>query len=110
MPKNKANFYLKAVSELFLNGFTKLTKFCPYIVNPFTVSIHPNSKKRLIVDLRHLNAFLDPPKFKMDDFKMALPALKFGNFMFVFDLEKGYYLLTCTLVCRGCLASACSLK
>ncbi len=61
------------------------------MVNPFSVSTQSNGKKRLIADLQHLNLYLDPPKFKMEDLKAALPSLKQNNFMFQFDITKGYY-------------------
>ncbi len=63
----------------------------PLVINPFSVSIQSSGKKRLIADLRHLNRCLRPPLFKMDDYKAALPALRRGNYLFGFDLEKGYY-------------------
>ncbi len=78
---------MKVVSELFLNGFAKLTN-PPFVVNPFSVSVQSCGKKRLIADLRHLNQFLKPEAFKMDDYRLALRR---ANFMFGFDLEKGYY-------------------
>ncbi len=53
-------FMLKAVSELLVNGFAKLSSTPPLVTNPFTVSIQANGKKRLIADLQHLNQYLDP--------------------------------------------------
>ncbi len=84
-------FVLQSLAELFLNGFADLLPYQPSVVNPFSVSIRANRKKRLIVDLRHLNQFLVPPKFKLDDYHTALPALRGANFLFAFDLKKGYY-------------------
>ncbi len=84
-------FLVKAVAELLVNGFARLTKTPPKVVNPFSVSVQSNGKKRLIADLHHLNLFLDPPKFKMDDLKAAMPAILQSNYMFSFDVQKGYY-------------------
>ncbi len=85
------DFVLLSLAELFLNGFAELTTSQPPVVNPFSVSIRANGKKRLIADLRHLNKFLAPPKFKLDDYRMALPVLKGAAFLFSFDLKKGYH-------------------
>ncbi|MCP4549195.1 MAG: hypothetical protein GY835_22305, partial [bacterium] len=84
-------FVLKSVVELLHNGFAKLSKSPPRVVNPFTVSTQSNGKQRLIADLRHLNLFLKPQKFKLDDIKAALPALRCAEFLFSFDFSKAYY-------------------
>ncbi len=46
---------------------------------------------RLIADLRHSNFYLDPPKFKMDDLRAALPSIEEANYTFSFDVARGYY-------------------
>ncbi len=71
-----SDFVTHSVVELILNGFAKLTKKPCKVTNPFTVSIQSNGKKRLIADLRHLNNFLQTEKFKMEDWRTALPALR----------------------------------
>ena len=63
----------------------------PPIVNPFSVSIQSNGKKRLIHDLRHINQYLTTPSFKMEDLNAARPSLFKNGFMFTFDFMKGYY-------------------
>ncbi len=81
----------QAVAELLVNGFAKLTKKRPTVCSPFSVSIQANGKKRLIADLRHLNRYLKPPKFKMDDLRAAMPSIEESQYMFSFDVKKGYY-------------------
>ncbi len=73
--KVHAKFVISAVAEMLFNGFAKLTRTKPLVVNPFTVSIQSNGEKRLIADLRHLNQFLKPPKFKLDNIQPTLPSL-----------------------------------
>ncbi len=84
-------FILESLAELFPNGFAELVSEQPSVVNPFSVSVRANGKKRLIANLRHLNGFLVAPKFKLDDYRTALPALRAAKFLFSFDLKKGYY-------------------
>ncbi len=70
------SFVLKAVMEMLVNGLAKLTRTPSEVINPFTVSFQANGKKRIIADLRHLNQYLDPPKFKLEDIRAAMPVLK----------------------------------
>ncbi len=91
MARDEPDFVLKSVMELCHNGFAKLSRNKPMVVNPFSVSTQSNGKLRLIADLRHLNQFLKMEKFKLDDIQSAMPALKQAKFMFSFDLTKAYY-------------------
>ncbi len=86
-----SQFVTHSVLELIINGFANLTKKPCKVTNPFTVSTQSNGKKRLIADLRHLNFFLQTEKFKMEDLRIALPALRQSEYMFSFDITKAYY-------------------
>ena len=44
----------------------------PDVVNPLRVSVQPNGKKRLILDLRYINNFLIKRRVKYEDWKIAL--------------------------------------
>ena len=37
----------------------------PIVVNPLSVSIQPNGKKRLILDLRYVNVFVKNPRLSL---------------------------------------------
>ena len=63
----------------------------PHVVNPLSVSIQPNGKKRLILDLRYINNFLIKRKVKYEDWKVALSYFQKGSFMIAFDLKSGYH-------------------
>ena len=59
LPNNKsalhnANFVLGAITELLKVGLVVQCPCPPVVVNPLSVSIQPNGKKRLILDLRHV--------------------------------------------------------
>ena len=45
------------ITELLKVGSVVECPFPPVVVNPLSVSIQPNGKKRLILDLRHVNFF-----------------------------------------------------
>ena len=63
----------------------------PDVVNPLSVSIQPNGKKRLILDLRYINNFLIKHKVKYEDWKIALSYFQKSSFMITFDLKSGYH-------------------
>ena len=73
---------LKCIEELAVS---------PEIINPLSVSKQKSGKKRLILDLRHVNRHIYKNKFKCEDVSIAKEVLKPGDFMFSFDLKSGYH-------------------
>ena len=66
--------------------------FCaPCIINPLSVSTRSSGKQRLILDLRHINAFINKQKFKGEDLSVATQIFDKGLYSFKFDLKSGYY-------------------
>ena len=63
----------------------------PRVVNPLSVSVQANVKKRLILDLRYVNKFLRKMHVKYEDWKTAVPYFSRGAHMFSFDLKSGYH-------------------
>lgn len=63
----------------------------PYVVNPPSVSVQPNGKKRLILDLRYVNKHFIKQRVKYEDWKVALSYFQKGAFMISFDLKSGYH-------------------
>ena len=61
----------------------------PHVVNPLSVSIQPNDKKRIILDLRY--NFLIKRRVKYEDWKIALSYFRKGSFMITVDLKSGYH-------------------
>ena len=47
----------------------------PDVVNPLSVSVQSSGKKRLILDLRHVNFFVSKSKIKFDDAQSMLKPL-----------------------------------
>ncbi len=81
----------KSIAEGLKNGCMRLVAEKPKVVNPLSVAVQSNGKKRLICDLRHVNKKLNPQKFKMDNIASAIPSMSQGAFAFTFDLKKGFY-------------------
>ena len=61
------------------------------VINPLSVSIQKLGKKRLILDLSHVNQYLFKSKFRCEDVSIAREVLNPGDFMFSFDLKSGYH-------------------
>ena len=57
----------------------------PDIVNPLSVSVQANGKKRLILDLRHINLHIFKQKFKCEGLHTIKSALSKNYFVFSFD-------------------------
>ena len=71
LPNNKsallcsADFVLGAITALLKVGSVVQCPCPPVIVNSLSVSIQPNGKKRLILDLRHVNFLLRNPRLSL---------------------------------------------
>ena len=63
----------------------------PHICSPLSVVESSSGKKRLVINLRHLNRLLWTQKFKYEDLRVAMLLLERGDYMFSFDLKSGYH-------------------
>ena len=63
----------------------------PYVVNQLSVSVQASGKKRLILDLRHVNQYSQTQRVKYKDWKVALLYFQKGSYMISFDLKSGYH-------------------
>ena len=94
--KNNASFYkheawaVEEVKDLIKQKKVEVVKARPYCVNPLHVVIQPK-KNRLILDCSILNDYITAPKFKLDDYKVALNFFKEKGWIFVYDFRDGYY-------------------
>ena len=59
----------------------------PFVANPLSVSVQPSGKKRLILDLRHVNKSLFKQSVKYEDWKTALYYFVKDAYIFSFDLK-----------------------
>ena len=83
-------FVESAINDLVINGCVTEVFEVP-IINPLSVSIQKSGKKRLILDLRHVNQFLYQCRFCCEDLSIAKEILNPGDFMFTFDFKSGYH-------------------
>ena len=58
------------------------TNVPPRVVNPWSVSVQANGKKRLILDLRYVNKFLRKLHVKYEDWVTAMYYFSRGAYMF----------------------------
>ena len=84
-------FVEEAILELLHTYRVVEVQAPPYVVNPLSVSVQPNGKKRLILDLRYVNKHLIKQRVKYEDWKIALSYFQKGAFMISFDLKSGYH-------------------
>ena len=85
-------FVQEAIAELVVlieRGIQSQTT--PHVVNPLSVSIQANGKKRLILDVRYVNKCLDTKRVKYEDWKVALSYFEKDAYMFSFDLKSDYH-------------------
>ena len=98
LPNNKsallnADFVLGAITELRKVGSVVQCPCPPVVLNPLSVSIQPTGKKRLILDLRHVNFFVKKSKIKFEDTKSFLECLVASPCAWAcsFDIKSGYH-------------------
>ena len=85
-----SEFVNKAILELLHSGRVMELNRPPDVVNPLSVSIQPNGKKRLILDLRYINNFLIKHRVSTKIGRLPYPILK-GFFYDNFWLISGYH-------------------
>ena len=94
--KNNGSFYKhKAWAVDEVKKFIQLDKVeivesKPHCVLPLHVVVQPK-KNRLVLDCGLLNDYIVIPKFKLDDYKVALNYFREKGWIFVFDFKDGYH-------------------
>ncbi len=84
-------FVQQSVADLLAGGCISEVPQEPYICSPLSVVESSGGKKRLVLNLRHLNRFLWKQKFKYEDLRIAMLLFEKGDFLFSFDLKSGYH-------------------
>ena len=84
-------FVHEAIEELLQSDRVTEVQQPPLVINPLSVSVQSNGKKRLILDLRHVNKTLEKLRIKYDDWKVAMSYFAKDSFMLSFDLKSGYH-------------------
>ena len=85
-----SEFVESEIFNLIATGRVKEVFEKPHVINPLTVSVEP-TKKRLILDCRHINKYILKNHVKFDDWKVMLDYVRKGGYMFKFDIKQGYH-------------------
>ena len=88
---SNSDFVEGAILELLDTGRIRETDTAPFIVNPLSVSTSRYNKKRLILDLRHVNKHVYKQKIVFDDWKVFSEYIEKEGFLFKFDIKQGYH-------------------
>ena len=87
----EADFVDQAIAELLSDNRVEELSSPPVILNPLTVSVQTNGKKRLILDLRHINLHVFKQKFKCEGLHTIRDVFSKHFFVVSFDLKSGYH-------------------
>ena len=90
---NSSDFVASAIAELLKVASVVECPFPPVVVNPLSISVQSNGKKRLILDLRHVNFFVKKSEIKFEDAKSFLQCLLARPTAWAcsFDIKSGYH-------------------
>ena len=96
LPNNRSaiihsEFVTEAIHDLLVRGLIEECDDKPYVVNPLTVSASNTRKKRLILDLRHVNKHLWKTSVKFEDIRIAMEFITNNSFCFQFDILSAYH-------------------
>ncbi|CAG2220339.1 unnamed protein product [Mytilus edulis] len=86
-----SEFVTEAIHDLLIRGLIEECDIQPRIVNPLTVSASNSKKKRLILDLRHVNKHLWKTSVKFEDIRIAMQFVTNNSFCFQFDIVSAYH-------------------
>ena len=81
-----------AISELLQSNRIVRSITTPDVVNPLSVSVQSSGTLGLILDLRHVNNYIQKQNTKYKDRKTALIYFHKGYYMIYFDLKSGYHI------------------
>lgn len=84
-------FVTQAISELLDCHSVEMVECQPKVVNPLSVSVRDDGKKRLVLDLRHVNPHLFKYKFRCEDIETPKHLFQKGFFLYTFDIKSAYH-------------------
>lgn len=81
-----------AIQELTaIKAVSKCRPIAGQFVSSIFLTNKPNGKKRFILNLKNLNAYILAPHFKMEDFRTASKLMRASCFMSTIDLKDAYF-------------------
>ena len=87
--KRHPDFVAKAIRKLQAQRLIQKIESPAHCCNPLTVA--EKGKLRLVLDLRHVNKFLDRKKVKYEDLRVVAEILEQNDYFVTFDLTSGYH-------------------
>ena len=82
-------FVQQCIQELTDTGCIDVVAEAPIICSPLSVVENSVGRKRLVINLGHLNRFLWKQRFKYEDLRVAMTLFEKGRYLFSFDLKAG---------------------
>jgi hypothetical protein len=82
---------LNKYTQQNLSGVVQKLLEKPTVVNPLTVAVNADGKRRLVLDLRNVNPLVHVSKYKFEDIRAVSTLLTKNCFMVTFDLKSGYH-------------------
>ena len=86
---NNPEFVESAILQLLKDGRVEEQSSASFWVNQLSVA--EGKKKRLVLDLRHVNKFLHKPKFRHKNLDSLSQVFEKGDSFFNWDLKSGYH-------------------
>ena len=87
--RNNYDFVVSAINELISKKCVIQVSEVPYCCNPLTVAKRKN-KLRLVLDLRHVNKYIESFSIRYEDLKFVEKIFEPGYYFETFDLTSGY--------------------
>lgn len=85
----------QCIESLLQSDFISTCEPCKgQFLSPIFTVPKPNGKHRFILNLKHLNKFVQLEHFKMEDFRTVLKLLNQNHFMSTLDLKDAYFLIS----------------
>ena len=84
-------FVAEAIQELLASGCAVSVDSVPLVCSPLIVVAKEGGKRRLVIDLRHVNNHLHKFRFRYEGLDIAAQLLEKGCWMTTFDLKSGYH-------------------
>jgi len=88
---DNGDFVFNAIDDLLVKQCVSIVDSQPWVVNPLSVSVRNNEKKRLVLDLRHVNSYLYKYKFKCEDITTVQQLLGESYYLYTFDIKGVYH-------------------
>ena len=92
--RDNPSFVDKEIAELLKLKCISQVVEKPSVVNPLTVAYGKSGKARLVLDCRHINPHLMKFKHKYEDTSVARNLFKDHEFLFTYDLQSAYHIIS----------------